>query len=285
MSALVRAAAARRSLSRVVSLFASASSSSARPRAALPFPRSSPVFKRAVLLSSGIAAAALGAYAATALSDASPAGDTYTDPSSQLKFPTSLELDPRYGIKAQQLLGTGCRYKYGWFQVYVVGLYMDPASIKDFKSQYSSSAYKTLQENQAFYDQLCSVTSPRTLVLKLRRAIDVPTFTGALHEALAPRVETFEPQSKQGQAALASFKQMLTAAAGLQFVEGAEVRLILAPPPPGTSECLTHIQVDGKGVGCVRSSALAWALMDTYLGKESVAPELKTSAAYTCGAH
>ena len=76
---------------------------------------------------------------------------------------------------------------------------------------------------------------------------------------------------------------MLLAAAGIQFSEGAEIQLVMVPAFSGTTENLTHILIDGKGVGCVRSSALASALMDTYLGKDSVAPEIRASVAAAVG--
>ena len=51
-------------------------------------------------------------------------------------------------------------------------------------------------QDDDFYAQINAISSPRTLTIKMRRTVDANTFTSALHEALAPRMELHNSQNK-----------------------------------------------------------------------------------------
>lgn len=219
------------------------------------------------------AVAAMGAVGCTAFAD----GDVHVDPATKLQFKSKLPANKDYGAPPMTLLGTGCRYKYGWVQVYAVGVYLDDTGVNFLKSTTTEKS-AALAQSKEFFSGLTESAQPRTLTITMQRTVDTPTMVQALEDALRDRVESRQPGQQAPRHALLQFSQMITAAAGAELKAGTEVTFI-AISHPGSPETLLHMQLNGKGIGCVRSGAVTWALFDTYLGPASVAPELKTAIA------
>jgi hypothetical protein len=76
------------------------------------------------------------------------------------------------------LAGTGARAKYGFFNVYAVGTYLDPLAMSFIKGQSKDAIQKALLDPMY----------PRTIRIVMARNLSIQTFTDALNESLKPRM-------------------------------------------------------------------------------------------------
>jgi hypothetical protein len=192
-----------------------------------------------------------------------------TDASTGKRF--AAKQDPtRFGTPDERLLGTGCRYKYGFVKVYAVGLYLDTVGSKALKTVEDRTASAVLKDD-AFFQHVIDEDSHATLVVKMCRAVEAATLASAFEEQLKPRVEN---KGKESLIAMEQFTNMLVQSLGSHGVSP-DTEMQFLRTPGG----FLHVVVNNRPAGCVKNSNLAAALFDVYLGKASVTPELRARVA------
>lgn len=186
--------------------------------------------------------------------------NTFADRTTGLPFSKELSVDTSKGPAAQRLVGTGCRYKYTWVQVYAVGLYVSP------------STPTLLGSDDEVLNSVLNSNAPATLVLKLNRELDVNVMVEALEDAIRTRVNKNATDKQRANAAVDSFRELLFGG-GLKSI------------PKGGSFVFTRehgrlwVTVQGKVLGCIVDADVTLALFDTYLGANPISPEAKANFA------
>ncbi|EDQ90330.1 uncharacterized protein MONBRDRAFT_7496 [Monosiga brevicollis MX1] len=173
---------------------------------------------------------------------------TSVEPITKIAFPTS---SGRF-----QLLGHGCRKKYGLFSVYAVGLFVDRDDAKACQ-QFS------LPDIQAGH-------VAARLELAFARTVDQATMIEALADSVAPRLPT-------GDEAAAAELQELSAAL-LQVSQGQSFavhsRLCFDWEP---RRDLLVIGLEGGLPVTIKAPRVARALFDVYLDEQAVSADAKAS--------
>jgi len=147
-----------------------------------------------------------------------------------------------------QLRGCGCRYKYGFAKVYAVALYTEP----EFKILDGQDALEAMSQSGV----------KNELQFTLVRALDSQTFIKALEEQLLPRVSDKAQADAFVKLCDATLPKALPNGhhTAIRFEDGG--RIIMFNAEKGTSEAVFAPQV-------------ASAMLDIYLGKDTVSPSAR----------
>ena len=161
----------------------------------------------------------------------------------------------------QQLLGTGCRYKFSFIKIYAVGLYADASA----GGIGSGDIFKNLLES----------TSNKTVVIKMSYSISSQKLTDSLNEAFRPRLA----QPGRSDKGMTEFCDVIGKATSGSCAAGDEIELQCVE---GKVLNVKVVKAQGGGVatGKVEDPDICYALLDTYLGAgsvEAVSPTLKKS--------
>ncbi|MCB9897356.1 MAG: chalcone isomerase family protein [Planctomycetes bacterium] len=193
--------------------------------------------------------------------------DAVTEPETDVVFPTALHAPGSPAESDDQVLaGCGVREKFV-FDVYAVGLYVDPLAAHEQLAAHRAESGKQLAKDAAFYADLASDALPKTLRLVMVRDVDADDMRSAFEDALRPRMVEGRvgAEREAALAALATFKGYFRK----EYVEGTEMLLALRPGGK-----LTAV-VDGDLLGGVTSRALTDAVVDVYLGKDPISDDAK----------
>lgn len=160
----------------------------------------------------------------------------------------------------QQLLGTGCRYKFSFIKIYAVGIYADASA-----GIGSGDIFKNLLESM----------SNKTVIIKMSYGISSQKLTDSLNEAFRPRLA----QPGRSDKGMAEFCDVISKATSGSCAAGDEIELQCVE---GKVLKVKVVKAQGGGVatGKVEDPDICYALLDTYLGAgsvESVSPTLKKS--------
>ena len=165
----------------------------------------------------------------------------------------------------QTLVGGGTRYKFGVVKVYAAGLYVDEAAIEGPLRSFRSSSAKALQADTAFLETVIELPAPKTLLLQFHRSVDAGAVTGALKDALSPRLDA---------PVLAAFDEALAAALQPTGVP-AGLKLYLS-----CSEGGLHIGVQStEAARSVVEPAVCPALFDVYFGSAPISTPIRDGMA------
>jgi len=185
-----------------------------------------------------------------------------TEPATAVSFPEQLPKDfskalqdaPTGGKPSLQrdLVATGVRKKWRSIKVYAVGLYLDTTDSLWGRSRTS----KELLARGAGRVSIRIVIA--SSLVTQRKLAD------ALREAILPQMSTDDAATK----ALDEFEQMF--ADGPKLKAGSVILLDLG-------EKGVKVGIEGKSYGEVRHPALGHALLETYVGKDAVAPQFRDS--------
>ena len=165
-----------------------------------------------------------------------------------------------------QLLGTGCRYKFGIVKVYAVGLYA---------SESAGSGDGSIFEN------LLYSSGDKTVLIKMSYSITAKQLIDSLNDAFKPRL-ALTGRSLTG---MDQFSEVIIDATKGSCSSGDEIKLQCLG---GNILQVTVTKAGGGGIAygkaAVADADVCFALLDTYLGAgsiESVSPTLKKSITAT----
>lgn len=189
-----------------------------------------------------------------------------TEPSSGVAFPLRLSA-PAGGEHV--FMGTGVRTKtFLKVKVYAFGLYVDSAAAAAALAAHAGKDLKTLQKDQAFYDDLLKLQFPMTLRLVMTRNVGGDDMAEAFDGALRPRVQraAAERNMPGGEEALTTFRGYFSVGEMTK-----ESELLFSCTPDGTLSS----RVKGEDQPAIQSPALCWALFDVYLGPNPISGDGK----------
>jgi hypothetical protein len=199
--------------------------------------------------------------AALAAPPAGMAQESVNEPGSGVAFPLRIQA-PAGGEHV--LTGTGLRTKtFLQVKVYAFGLYVDSAGAAAALRAHAGKDHKTLQKDQAFYDDLLRLQFPMTLRLVMTRNVGGEDMAEAFDGALRPRVvrAAAEKNMAGGEEALATFRGYFSVGEMTK-----ESELLFSCTPDGTLSS----RVKGEDKPSISSPALCWALFDVYLGADPI---------------
>lgn len=196
------------------------------------------------------------------------AGQTYTDPSTGVEFPTSLT--PPGGTTAHTLTGTGVRTRTMLkVKVYAFGLYVDPAGATATLGNWAGKTAAQLQGDNAFYAKVLERGFAMSLRLVMTRDVDGATMAEAFDGALRPRVQEAAGRGMPGgEAALDQFRGFFSD----RVTKGTEMVFSCTPEGHYTTS------IAGTQKPDLHSPALCWALFDVYLGAKPISSDGKKTA-------
>lgn len=142
--------------------------------------------------------------------------------------------------------GCGVRVKWGFVKVYAVGTYLDPLAMSMVKSQGEAEVKKALLDPKY----------PRTIRIVMNRNLSIEKYTGAIIEALEPRMKGQDLDS------LEEFKKLNPK---VDLVEGAEMEMTLR------GDVLLYKNAVG-GLGQIKSAVFTNAMCDVFYGAGAVSP-------------
>jgi hypothetical protein len=198
------------------------------------------------------------------------AQQTAVEPSSGVTFPLHVSA-PSGGEHV--LTGTGIRTKtFLKVKVYAFGLYVDSAGAAAGLAAHAGKDVKTLQKDQAFYDDLLKLQFPMTLRLVMTRNVGGEDMAEAFDGALRPRVQraAAEMSMPGGEDALTTFRGYFSVG---EMTKDSE--LLFSCTPDGTLSS----RVKGEDKAAISSPALCWALFDVYLGPNPISGDGKKGVA------
>jgi len=203
--------------------------------------------------------------AAFALAALPLAGQTYTDPSTGVEFPTSLT--PPGGTAAHTLTGTAVRTRTMLkVKVYAFGLYVDAAGAKAALGTWTGKTATQLQGDNAFYGKILERTFAMTMRLVMTRDVDAAKMAEAFDGALRPRVQEAAGKGMPGgEAALDQFRGFFAN----EVTKGTELVFSCTPEGRFTTS------IAGTQKPDIDSPALCWALFDVYLGAKPISSDGK----------
>jgi len=208
----------------------------------------------------------LAMFAAVVFTPAAVAQDASAavelEPSSGMPFPVELVIPG--GGATHVLAGTGIRTKtFLKVKVYAFGIYVDEAPARTALARFANQTARDLEGNQEFYDWILRRDFGLTLRLVMTRDVGGEDMADAFDGALRPRVQraATEMSMPGGEAALDTFR-------GYFSVEEMtkEAELVFTCTPDGT----LRSSVKGELAANIESSALCWALFDTFLGEDPI---------------
>lgn len=193
------------------------------------------------------------------------AGQTYTDPSTKVEFPTTLT--PPGGTTAHALMGTGVRTRTMLkVKVYAFGLYVDAAGAKAALGAWAGKTAAQLQGDDAFYGSILERRFAMTMRLVMTRDVDGETMAEAFDGALRPRVQEAAGKGMPGgEAALDQFRAFFSD----KVANGTELVFSCTPEGHFTTS------IAGAAKPDIHSPALCWALFDVYLGAKPISSDGK----------
>lgn len=164
----------------------------------------------------------------------------------------------------------------GLVKVYAVGIYVDPTLAKSALADWHGFSATDIASAKPLWDAFCSPKAPFTRTVRLIVVRDVAGthFQNGFERAVLPRVKQ---ASAGGNCRPAEVKRLAKkfcaffAGVGKMKI-GSEIRITV------DGELVT-LYVDGRTLGDVRCAQLAWAVLDMYVGDESVVPGLKDNVA------
>jgi hypothetical protein len=148
-----------------------------------------------------------------------------------------------------QFVGCGARYKYGFVKVYAVGTYMDPTVISAFKTRDAIEIEKALLDPKF----------TRTIRIVMNRRLSIDTYTAAIIEALAPRMNGEDTDK---------LEEIKTLNPPVDLIEGSEIEMNIC------GDTMVYKNSVG-GIGQIKSQSFCRALCDVYYGANPVSPAHK----------
>lgn len=162
-----------------------------------------------------------------------------------VKEPATGKMFPRL-CNGMTFAGCGVRVKWGFVKVYAVGTYLDPLAMSMVKSQGEAEVKKALLDPKY----------PRTIRIVMNRNLSIEKYTGAIIEALEPRMKGQDLDS------LEEFKKLNPK---VDLVEGAEMEMTLR------GDVLLYKNAVG-GLGQIKSAVFTNAMCDVFYGAGAVSP-------------
>lgn len=195
------------------------------------------------------------------------------------------------------LTGTGVREKL-WFNVYTVGLYLDPLASHHLLSTFRGRDGKAISKDNASYAALAKDELPRMLRLVMNRDVDTADMREAFDDSLEPRIRkaALKKDEPRGLKALAAFRELFSSSTTKdargnkvttgykELAEGTEL-LFHFRPGGRLDVAITHHKKSGGTSTSVTQNAsfseplLSDALIDVYLGRDPVSNAAKTAFA------
>jgi len=195
------------------------------------------------------------------------------------------------------LTGTGVREKF-FFDVYTVGLYLDPLRVHHELADFRGDDGKALSKNARVYTALVADSLPKLLRLEMNRDVDAEDMREAFQDSLASRIKklaTTEAERAAGMQGLETFKALFgtrTRQEGARTVtvnmkELREKAVLLFAFSPGGVLDVTISQTAKSGSTTssysfterIESPLLCAALLDVYLGRDPVVGSAKKAFA------
>jgi len=230
---------------------------------------------------------------------------TRKDGESGSRFPVFLP-DPAYerehlrkhpSDRWLMLTGTGVREKF-FFDVYTVGLYLDPLRVHHELADFRGDDAKALSKNADLYRALANDALPKLLRLEMNRDVDAEDMREAFQDSLASRIKKLaksEAERTAGMRGLETFKALFgtrTRQEGARSVtvslkELREGAVLLFAFSPGGVLDVTISQTSKSGSTTssstfterIESPLLSAALLDVYVGKDPVVSSAKKAFA------
>lgn len=191
------------------------------------------------------------------------------------------------------LTGTGVREKF-FFNVYTVGLYLDPLRVHHELADFRGDDGKALSKNADLYRALANDALPKLLRLEMNRDVDAEDMREAFQDSLAPRIKKFargEADRAAGLRGLDAFKALFgertrqegarTVTVNLKELSEKSV-LLFAFSPGGVLDVSISQTTKSRSTTTsvtfnerIESPLLCAALLDVYLGRDPVVSSAK----------
>ena len=183
-------------------------------------------------------------------------GQGLEEPSTDLVFP--LEISHPDLEQPLALTGVGVRKKL-FFKVYALGLYVDPAAVRDGLSRWAGRSADRLREDDAIYEALRDLPGHRLVVMRFVRDVGASRMREAMEDALT---ESDVPaEDPAGSRFLRLWNEPIS--------DGERVALLFGP------EGRVAVSRDSRSIGEVRSPAVSRALLTTWLGPDPVSDDIR----------
>ncbi|GJQ14934.1 hypothetical protein GpartN1_g6725.t1 [Galdieria partita] len=208
------------------------------------------------------------------------------EPTTQVRFPTWLEVEENGLLKRQRLLGAGPRFMTPLrVKVYAVGVYVDEKEARSILSGFKYTDPEQLESDGRFWSTFSTPRSDpgegrkgfgKTFRLVCIREVAGKHMQNGFDRGLLKRVREAEKKMNMpdGKQALKKFNGFFlekgTMAVGCE--------LLFVCSANGTVDTW----IDGVHYGQVKNDALCWALSDMFLGMKPVSKEIKQQVSQGC---
>lgn len=188
-----------------------------------------------------------------------------------LAFDKQFQISPDVGCPVVldfELMGTGCRYKYGYVKVYAVGLYISSRQV----------GIGALHNGEEALNSILNGKLQGILSVKLARELTTDTLVTALKTAIEPLIIARGIKDgidvSKDLEGLAVFATTVSNAAGQTMSSGTDMSFFWS----GHAKDELLIEVNQKSCPRIKGCPiLCWALYETYLGANAVSPEARTN--------
>lgn len=204
------------------------------------------------------------------------------EPETEVSFPARLTPPgAAEGAAPQHLLGVGVREKWV-FDVYAIGLYVDPPAVhRRVGAALEAAAAPGARETAAEVadrrlGELNHAAVPRTLQLVMVRDVDAEDMREAFEDVLQPRIKA-RARGERRTAALAALKAF-RAVFSRPATEGQVLRFAWHPAAGTERPARLVVSVDGSVRHTSQDPDLAWALFDVYVGNDPISDSARASS-------